>query len=86
MLKCGADKVSVNSGAIRRPELIDEAARRYGNQCVVLSMDVKRVNGSFHIFRTAAASTRGWTPLSGRRTACAAGPESWLSTASTPTA
>ena len=51
VLKCGADKVSVNSGAIRRPELIDEAARRYGNQCVVLSMDVKRVNGSFHIFQ-----------------------------------
>ena len=50
VLKCGADKVSVNSGAIARPELIAEAAQRYGDQCVVLSMDVKRVGGSFHIF------------------------------------
>lgn len=50
VLKCGADKVSVNSGALRRPELIAEAARRYGDQCVVLSMDVKRVGGAFHVF------------------------------------
>ena len=50
MLKCGADKVSVNSGAIRNPSLIEEAAKRYGNQCVVLSADVKRVEGSFHVF------------------------------------
>ncbi|MBE5782994.1 MAG: imidazole glycerol phosphate synthase subunit HisF [Clostridiales bacterium] len=50
VLACGADKVSVNSGAIRNPSLIDRAARRYGDQCVVLSMDVKRVNGQFHIF------------------------------------
>lgn len=50
VLKCGADKVSVNSGAIRNPDLIDEAARRYGSQCVVLSMDVRRVNGEMHIF------------------------------------
>ena len=50
VLKCGADKVSVNSGAVRNPGLIDEAARRYGSQCVVLSADVKRVNGSFHVF------------------------------------
>lgn len=50
VLKCGADKVSVNSGAIRDPELIERAARRYGSQCVVLSMDVRRVNGSFHLF------------------------------------
>ena len=50
VLKCGADKVSVNSGAIRNPKLIAEAAKRYGDQCVVLSMDVKRVGGSFHIF------------------------------------
>ena len=50
VLKCGADKVSVNSGAIRRPELIVEAARRYGSQCVVLSADVKRVNGEYHVF------------------------------------
>ena len=50
VLSCGADKVSVNSGAIRDPSLIDRAAKRYGDQCVVLSMDVKRVNGDFHIF------------------------------------
>lgn len=50
VLKCGADKVSVNSGAIRNPSLIKEAARIYGDQCVVLSMDVKRVDGKFHIF------------------------------------
>ena len=50
VLKCGADKVSVNSGAIRNPALIDEAAARYGNQCVVISADVKRVDGVFHVF------------------------------------
>ena len=50
VLKCGADKVSVKSGAIRNPSLIEEAAKRYGDQCVVLSMDIKRVNGSFHVF------------------------------------
>ncbi len=50
VLKCGADKVSVNSGAIADPSLIGAAARRYGDQCVVLSMDVKRVNGEFRLF------------------------------------
>ena len=50
VLKSGADKVSVNSGAIKKPQLIADAARRYGNQCVVLSMDVKRVDGQFRIF------------------------------------
>ena len=50
VLKCGADKVSVNSGAIRDPRLIFEAAKRYGDQCVVLSADVKRVDGSYHLF------------------------------------
>jgi len=50
VLKAGADKVSVNSGALANPDLIDEAARRYGNQCVVLSMDVKRVDGEFMVF------------------------------------
>lgn len=49
-LCCGADKVSVNSGAIARPQLIREAAALYGNQCVVLSVDVKRVDGAFHVF------------------------------------
>ena len=50
VLSCGADKVSVNSGAIRDPSLIDRAAKRYGDQCVVLSMDVKRVDGQFRLF------------------------------------
>ena len=50
VLKCGADKVSVNSGAIRNPSLVGEAARRYGDQCVVLSADIKRVDGQFRVF------------------------------------
>lgn len=50
VLKCGADKVSVNSGAIKNPDLIYEAAKKYGSQCVVLSVDVKRVDGKFHVF------------------------------------
>lgn len=50
VLKCGADKVSVNSGAIKNPDLIKEAAEKYGSQCVVLSVDVKRVNGEFRVF------------------------------------
>lgn len=50
VLKCGADKVSVNSGAIKNPDLIREAAEKYGNQCVVLSVDIKRVDGVFHVF------------------------------------
>ena len=50
VLKCGADKVSVNSGAIADPDLIGTAAKRYGDQCVVLSMDVKRVDGEFRLF------------------------------------
>ena len=50
VLKCGADKVSVNSGAIKNPELIEQAAKKYGDQCVVLSMDVKRVEGKFRLF------------------------------------
>ena len=50
VLKCGADKVSVNSGAIRNPEILSQAAEKYGSQCVVLSVDVKRVNGEYHVF------------------------------------
>ena len=50
VLKCGADKVSVNSGAIRDPDLVGAAARRYGDQCVVLSADIKRVDGQFRVF------------------------------------
>ena len=59
VLKCGADKVSVNSGAIRNPNLIKEAAKKYGNQCVVLSMDVKRVDGKFTIFSKGGRENTG---------------------------
>jgi cyclase len=50
VLKCGADKVSVNSGAIKNPELITQAAKLYGDQCVVISCDIKRVDGEFRVF------------------------------------
>lgn len=50
VLKCGADKVSVNSGAILNPDIISQAAKKYGNQCVVLSMDVKKVEGKYKVF------------------------------------
>ena len=50
VLKSGADKVSINSGAIKNPNLIKEAAEKYGNQCVVLSIDIKRVNGKYSVF------------------------------------
>ena len=50
VLSCGADKVSVNSGAIANPAIVEEAAKKYGDQCVVLSMDVRRVNGQFRVF------------------------------------
>ena len=59
VLKCGADKVSVNSGAIRNPSLIYEAAKRYGDQCVVLSVDAKRVDGSFRVFAKGGRENTG---------------------------
>ena len=59
VLKCGADKVSVNSGAIRNPDLIREAARKYGDQCVVLSVDAKRVDGTFRVFAKGGRENTG---------------------------
>lgn len=59
VLKSGADKVSVNSGAIRNPALIGEAAKKYGDQCVVLSMDVKRVDGKFTLFAKGGRENTG---------------------------
>ena len=59
VLKCGADKVSVNSGAIRNPDIIEQAARKYGDQCVVLSMDIKRVDGSFRLFAKGGRENTG---------------------------
>ena len=63
VLKCGADKVSVNSGAIRNPGLIREAARLYGDQCVVLSVDVKRVDGVFRVFAKGGRENTGMEAL-----------------------
>ena len=59
VLKCGADKVSVNSGAIRNPALVREAAKKYGDQCVVLSADVKRVDGVFRVFAKGGRENTG---------------------------
>ena len=59
VLKCGADKVSVNSGAIKNPSLIGEAAKRYGDQCVVLSCDIKRVDGVFRVFAKGGRENTG---------------------------
>lgn len=59
VLKCGADKVSVNSGAIRDPSLIGQAAKLYGDQCVVLSVDVKRVDGVFRVFAKGGRENTG---------------------------
>ncbi len=63
VLKCGADKVSVNSGAIKKPSLIYEAARRYGSQCVVLSADIKRVGGRFRLFARGGRDDTGLDAL-----------------------
>ena len=59
VLKSGADKVSVNSGAIKNPKLIEEAAKKYGDQCVVLSVDVKRVDGKFKVFSKGGRENTG---------------------------
>ncbi len=64
VLKCGADKVSVNSGAIRNPALVEQAAKRYGDQCVVLSVDVKRVDGVFRVFAKGGRENTGMEALS----------------------
>lgn len=64
VLKCGADKVSVNSGAIRDPELVSRAAKLYGDQCVVLSVDVKRVDGVFRVFAKGGRENTGMEAVS----------------------
>lgn len=63
VLKCGADKVSVNSGAIKNPDLICKAAKLYGDQCVVLSVDVKRVDGVFRVFAKGGRENTGMDAL-----------------------
>lgn len=64
VLKCGADKVSVNSGAIKNPEIISAAAQKYGNQCVVLSVDIKRVDGVFRVFAKGGRENTGMEAVS----------------------
>ena len=64
VLKCGADKVSVNSGAIRDPRLVTEAAKKYGDQCVVLSVDVKRIDGVFRVFAKGGRENTGMEAIS----------------------
>lgn len=64
VLKCGADKVSVNSGAIKNPDLIHEAAKKYGDQCVVISADVKRVDGEFRVFAKGGREDTGMEGIS----------------------
>ena len=59
VLKCGADKVSVNSGAIKNPDIMEQAAKKYGDQCVVLSMDIKRVDGEFKLFTKGGRENTG---------------------------
>ncbi|MBQ7336970.1 MAG: imidazole glycerol phosphate synthase subunit HisF [Clostridia bacterium] len=63
VLQCGADKVSVNSGAIRNPAVIPEAAKKYGSQCVVLSVDIKRVDGTYHVFAKGGREDTGMDAL-----------------------
>jgi len=64
VLKCGADKVSVNSGAIKDPALVGRAAEKYGSQCVVLSCDIKRVDGGFRVFAKGGREDTGLEAIS----------------------
>ena len=73
VLKCGADKVSVNSGALRAPSLIGAAAKRYGSQCVVLSVDAKRLAGQFRVFAKGGREDTGLDAIDWVRRGVAAG-------------
>lgn len=73
VLKCGADKVSINSGAIRNPQLIEDAAHRYGDQCVVLSVDAKRVSGRYHVFAKGGREDTGMDAIEWIRSGVARG-------------
>ena len=73
VLGCGADKVSVNSGVIRNPDLVGRAAKRYGDQCVVLSVDIKRVDGSFRVFAKGGREDTGMEAISWIRRCVAEG-------------
>lgn len=69
--------MSVNTGAIRDPSLIRRAAKRYGDQCVVLSMDVKRADGGFRVFAKGGRRTPASTPSAGRGKARTAARANW---------
>lgn len=73
VLGAGADKVSVNSGAITNPKLIGEAAKRYGDQCVVISCDAKRVGGEYHVFAKGGREDTGLDMLEWLKRAVADG-------------
>jgi cyclase len=49
LLKCGADKVSINSSAVKRPELINELSNKFGSQCIVVAIDAKQVGGNWKV-------------------------------------
>ena len=63
VLRCGADKVSVNSGSLKNPQLIREAAQKYGSQCVVLSVDIKKVANQWHVFAKGGREDTGLDAL-----------------------
>lgn len=73
VLKCGADKVSVNSGAIKNPEIIEQAALKYGSQCVVLSVDIKRVDGKFTVFSKGGRENTGMDAIEWIKDGCKRG-------------
>ena len=73
VLKCGADKVSINSGAVRDPKLISEGAKKYGDQCVVLSVDIKRVDGRFTVFSSGGRVNTGMDALEWIKRGCERG-------------
>lgn len=73
VLHCGADKVSVNSGALKRPSLISEAAKKYGSQCVVLSVDIKLLDGTYYVYSKGGREYTGLEALSWIRQGVAAG-------------
>lgn len=73
VLKCGADKVSVNSGAIKNPDIIGQAAKLYGDQCVVLSVDIKRVNGRFTVFSKGGRENTGLDAIEWIKRGCGCG-------------
>jgi imidazole glycerol-phosphate synthase subunit HisF len=63
LLHAGADKVSVNTAAVERPELITEAARRFGNQCVVVSIDCRRTESGYEVYTYAGREATGLDPV-----------------------